>query len=204
MKPWFLRLICLLLLVVEACQAQPKPNNSTNMLFQKIPPSEYDVAILYYSNKAVQGNDVLEVLSNSKELLERELEQIPEDKITFRYGFGKWSVGEVLQHIISYERIMTERAMMIMGLKTSNFKYQKYTQASTAKGGNNKTKAELIQEFLEVRATTLTTFEQATAEQLKMIGTLDGFKISARMMSLCISGHQVHHFNVLKHKYKIF
>ncbi|MEM9889004.1 MAG: DinB family protein [Bacteroidota bacterium] len=173
------------------------------MLFQKIPKSEYDAAILYYSDKAVQGKTVEEVLENSKGLLSQELAKIPDDKVTYQYGFGKWTVGEVLQHIISYERIMTERALIIAGVVTSDFKYQNYTQSSTAKGGRNKSKTELVSEFLEVREETIKAFQQLNQEQLRSIGHLDGFKTSVRMICLCISGHQVHHFNVLKNKYKV-
>lgn len=173
------------------------------MLFQKIPKSEYEAAILYYSDKAVQGETVEEVLINSKLLLRQELTEIPDEKISYQYGFGKWSVGEVLQHIISYERIMTERALIIAGVVTSDFKYQNYTQASTVKGGRNKSKAELVSEFLEVREETIKAFQQLNQEQLRRVGRLDGFKTSVRMICLCLSGHQVHHFNVLKNKYKV-
>lgn len=173
------------------------------MLIQKIPKHEYDEAILYYSNQAVRGETVQEVLKNTYTLLQQQLAQIPAEKITHRYGLGKWSVGEVLQHIISYERIMTERALIIAGVVTTNFKYQNYTQASTAKGGNNKSKDELIAEFVAVRQETIEIFNQLSQEQLQKTGRLDGFKTSVRMISLCISGHQVHHFKVLKKKYKV-
>ena len=173
------------------------------MLFQKIPKSEYEAAILYYSDKAIQGETVQDVLENSKLLLRQELAKIPDEKVNYQYGFGKWTVGEVLQHIISYERIMTERALIIAGVVTSDFKYQNYTQASTAIGGKSKSKAELVSEFLEVREETIKMFQQFNQAQLRKVGRLDGFKTSVRMICLCISGHQGHHFNVLKNKYRV-
>lgn len=196
--------IWVMIIAIFSClQNATAQTKSDNMLFQKIPTSEYDPAILYYSDKAVQGETVAEVLKNSLRKLEDDLAKIPADKINFRYGFGKWSVGEVLQHIISYERIMNERALITAGLVQSDFKYQYYTQSSTAAGGNNKTKTELIEEFLEVRKTTIATFARFDEQQLRMMGKLDGFNISVRMLSLCISGHQVHHFSVLRDRYEV-
>ncbi|MEM8906512.1 MAG: DinB family protein [Bacteroidota bacterium] len=174
-----------------------------HQLFKHIPTNEYDLALRYYTDKAVDGTTVPEVLTNSTIILKEALDKIPEDKIKYRYGFGKWTVGEVLQHLISYERIMTERALMIAGIIQSGFKYQHYTQASTAKGGSNKTKTQLVAEFLETRAATLEVFSELSNEQLLEIGTLDGFKTSVRMISLCISGHQIHHFKVLQEKYQV-
>ncbi|MEO0899714.1 MAG: DinB family protein [Bacteroidota bacterium] len=173
------------------------------MLFQKIPSSEYDSAILYYSNKAIQGETVEEVLKNSNKILHQELARIPSEKISYQYSHGKWTVGEVLQHIISYERIMTEKALIIAGVITSDFKYQHYTQSSTVKGGREKSREALVEEFLATRRATIQAFQKLNDDQLQMVGRLDGFKTSVRMISLCISGHQVHHFNILKNKYKV-
>ncbi|MCI4669755.1 MAG: DinB family protein [Bacteroidia bacterium] len=173
------------------------------MLFQKIPTSEYDTAILYYSEKAVQGETVEEVLENSKLLLVKELAKIPAEKFRYKYGPRKWAVGEVLQHVISYERIMTERALIIAGIICSNYQYQSYTQSSTVMGGKYKSKVDLLNEFLEVRNETIRAFKQLDQDQLIKVGRLDGFKTSVRMISLCISGHQVHHFQILKEYYKV-
>lgn len=175
-----------------------------HLLFKEIPQSEYDLALLYYTDKAIQGATVEEVLENSKTNLLKSLAQLPTNKITYRYSVGKWTVGEVLQHIISYERIMTESALMIAGLvNPSEAQYQFYSQASTAKGGSNKTKSELTEAFLETRNATIAAFKKLNEQQLKSIGTLDGFKTSVRMLALCISGHQVHHFKVLKNQYQV-
>ena len=175
----------------------------SQMLFDQIPSTEYDPAILYYSDQAVQGETPVEVLENTLAVRERELAAIPADKITYRYGFTKWSVGEVLQHVISYEHIMRERALITAGIITKDFKYQKYTRASTARGGNSKSKEELVGEFLEVRKATIAAFRAFDEAQLKKIGQVDGFEISVRMTSLCISGHQMHHFRILHERYGI-
>ncbi|MEM8901314.1 MAG: DinB family protein [Bacteroidota bacterium] len=192
------------LLVGGSVQAQQLIQPSENKLFQQVSREEYDVQLLYYTEKAVQGKSVKEVLENSQHVLIQLLEEIPENKIQYSYRMGKWSVGQVLQHLISYERIMTEKALIIAGEITGDYQYQVYTQSSTAAGGRNKTKSQLLEEFLKTRKATIDAFNSFSDEQLLAIGGLDGFKSSVRMISLCISGHQTHHFQVLKEKYKVF
>ncbi len=192
------------LIVGGSLHAQQHLSPVENILFQQVSREEYDVQLLYYTDKAVQGRDVQEVLENSQHLLVQLLEEIPENKIQYSYGIGKWSVGQVLQHLISYEKIMTERALIIAGEITGDYQYQVYTQSSTAAGGRNKTKSQLVEAFLETRKATIDAFNSFSDDQLLAIGRLDGFKTSVRMISLCISGHQTHHFQVLKEKYKVF
>lgn len=191
-------------MITGSLHAQQYLQDTENMLFKQIPKQEYDVQLLYYTDKAVQGRNVKEVLENSQHILVQLLEEIPENKIQYSYGIGKWSVGQVLQHLISYERIMTERAMIIAGEIIGDYQYQVYTQSSTAAGGRNKTKSQLVEEFLKTRNNTIEIFNSFSEEQLLAIGRLDSFKTSVRMISLCISGHQTHHFQVLKEKYKVF
>ena len=192
------------LIIGGSVQAQQQLQHAENKLFQQVSREEYDVQLLYYTDKAGQGGNVKEVLENSQNTLVQLLEGIPENKIQYSYGIGKWSVGQVLQHLISYERIMTERALIIAGEITGDYQYQIYTQSSTAAGGRNKTKSQLVEAFLKTRGATIEVFSSFSDEQLLAIGRLDGFKTSVRMISLCISGHQTHHFQVLKEKYKVF
>jgi|GEM_PF-5236713 len=51
------------------------------------------------------------------------IEAIPTEKIQYKYGFGKWTVVEVLQHIIPYESIMLERAQVIAGTAIRNSEF---------------------------------------------------------------------------------
>ena len=194
---------CCFAILISCTYSKGQTMGIKNKLIQEIPESDYDLAILYYADKAFEGNNIIDVLKNSDRILRVELKKIPEDQIQFKYGIGKWTVGEVLQHLISYERIMVERAMIIAGVLQSDFKYQNYTQISTAKGGRNKTKSELITEFLETRRATIEAFQNLTEVQLGKIGFLDGYRTSVRMISFCISGHQAHHFQILKNKYQI-
>jgi len=171
------------------------------MSLDNILPNEYSQALLFYTNKAEKGETVVEVLENSKTVMINYLKNIPDQKVNYRYASGKWTVGEVLQHVITYEQIMTERALLVAGLDIKDLKFEHYTQSSTVHGADGKTKNELISDFVNVRKNTIKAFRSLTDEQLKIVGTLDGNRASVRMIALCISGHQTHHFNILKERY---
>jgi len=188
----------LLITCTNAQDMKPK-----HILLEKIMPSEYGQAILFYTNKAKKGQTVIEILENSTVIMTNYIRTIPNQKITYRYASGKWTVGEVLQHIITYEQIMTERALVVAGLDLENLNFSYYSQSSTVYGANGKTKDQLLSEFISVREKTIQAFKSLTNEQLKTVGTLDGNRASVRMIGLCISGHQSHHFNVLRERYRI-
>lgn len=190
-----------LIIITNFTNAQIK--KSRTMLTDKIMPNEYGQAILFYTNKAVKGTTILEVLENSKQVMKQYLQFIPDDRIHYQYTHGKWTVSEVIQHIISYELIMTERALVVAGFKTDSLKFSFYTQSTTVSGAKNKSKQELLEEFANARENTIEAFKSLTDRELKIVGTLDGNIASVRMIGLCISGHQTHHFDVLKNRYDL-
>lgn len=193
-------ILILILSIIASC-ANGQNQKSKIMLKDKIMPNEYGQAILFYTDKADEGATVIEVLKNSKKIMEDYILSIPNDKMDYQYSYGKWTVAEVIQHIISYEIIMTERALVVAGVNKSAATFNFYTQSITVKGAKGKTKEKLLEEFLGVREKTMQAFKSLTIEQLKIVGTLDGNKASVRMIGLCISGHQTHHFDVLRNRY---
>lgn len=201
-------LLAILCLLNNACNSQNDVSENfnyqlknTNMLYDRMSNSEYNYAMTYYLNKAVEGETLSAILGKSNTNMIAFVESIPVTKISYKYGASKWTIGEVLQHIISYEYIMAERALVVAGKAPEELKHSHYTQSGTAKGGKEKTKTELLRDFKEVRQKTIELFETLSPEELKKIGTLDGNTASVRAIGLCISGHQVHHFNVIRDRY---
>ncbi|PRX54001.1 DinB family protein [Flagellimonas meridianipacifica] len=197
----FIALCILSTLILTSCQGQETKNNESNMYLNTIPDEEYSRAISYYSDRSYPGNTLEEVLDNSTSAMISFIEALPDDKLDHRYKSGKWSVREVIQHVISYEQIMHERALIVAG-KDIEQKYTRYyNQSTTVAPAGNKTKQELLEEFKKVRAITTNSFTNLSMEELTTEGTLDGFRVSVRMIAMCLSGHQKHHFNVIRGKY---
>ncbi|WP_422858875.1 DinB family protein [Flagellimonas sp. S174] len=189
-------------LFFQACVSQENKSKIENhKLHKKIPKSEYSPQVTLYSSKAVNGKTALEVLENSRDIMIRFIDSIPNEKIPYKYGGNKWTVAQVLQHIIYYEEIMYEKMLIALGRPPAQLNYQYYTQAGTAAAGSGKSKDVLLAEFIDVRDRMIELISSLDGEELKTMGTMDGFKLSIRVFTLCASGHQQHHFDVIRNRY---
>jgi hypothetical protein len=122
-------------------------------------------------------------------------------KADFRYAPGKWSVKEMLGHVNDTERIMTYRALRVArGDKTP---IEGFEQDDYVRDGNfgQRTLADLIEEFADVHAATVSFFRHLDAEAGLRHGVANKNEISARALAYIIAGHELHHRRVLKEKY---
>src|SRR6266850_8393576 len=122
-------------------------------------------------------------------------------KADFRYAPGKWSVKEILGHINDTERIMAYRALRIArGDKTP---IEGYEQDDYVRDGNfgQRTLADLIEEFSDVRTATVSFFRHLDAETGLRRGIANKNEVSARALACIIAGHELHHRRVLQEKY---
>jgi hypothetical protein len=122
-------------------------------------------------------------------------------KADFRYAPGKWSVKEMLGHVNDTERIMAYRALRIArGDKTP---IEGYEQDHYVRDGNfgQRTLADLIEEFADVRTATLALFRNFDAEAGLRRGVANKNEVSARALAYIIAGHELHHRKVLEEKY---
>lgn len=190
----------LLLLLTAGCHAQ-SPDPSAHVYLASIPFSEYDSNILSYAGQAYEGATLDEVWDATSRDTEAFLASIPDDSLHTAYARGKWTVAQVLQHIISYEFIMAESALMIAGKAPQPLRYQRYTQRSTAAGTVGKSREDLLREFRAARAYSREVLASLSESEQRIVGRHEVFRTSARVLALCISGHQAHHFGVIRERY---
>ena len=153
-----------------------------------------------YINK-VAGNDIIAALSRGQKMMEDFCKYIPSDKWDYRYAEGKWTIREVLAHIIDTERVMTYRALRIArNDKTPlpGFEQDDYTQYSNA---NKRSPESLLAEYMAVRAASLALFLNFDDEMFGRIGTASGYPISPRALAYIIAGHEIHHLAIVREKY---
>ncbi|MEN8123973.1 MAG: DinB family protein [Bacteroidota bacterium] len=126
---------------------------------------------------------------------------IPVDKHLFRYADNKWTIKEILQHIIDTERILSYRALRFSrGDKTNipGYDDNKYAENSFA---NYRDFENLINEFIEVRKSTIYLFKSFQSETLKNIGIAGDNNVSVRALGYIISGHLLHHIRIIEQLY---
>ena len=149
----------------------------------------------------VEDVSLLTALENGKEQFRNLLALIPEDKLVFAYAPEKWTIAEALLHIIDTERIFQYRAMRFSRLDATplpGFEQDDYVPVS---GANKRTKQSLLQEFLDVRASTTSLFAYLSDEQLKFRGSASNSPMSTAAAGFVLCGHQEHHSKIIMNRY---
>lgn len=121
----------------------------------------------------------------------------------FRYAEGKWTVKEVIGHLLDTERVSACRLLRISrGDETAmpGFDENSYVPAGqfNMRGVN-----ELVSEFKVQRASTLALANGVPSSAWLHIGTANGFRTSARALVYVILGHTAHHLSLLRDRYRL-
>ncbi|NRD20164.1 DinB family protein [Winogradskyella eckloniae] len=127
--------------------------------------------------------------------------EISIDKHNYKYEKDKWTIKEVLLHIIDTERIFAYRALRIARNDTTalpGFEQDDYVDYCQA---NGRTLEDIINEFKTVRQATISLFKSFSPEALLRIGTASDSLISVRAIGYIIVGHENHHIEVIKQRY---
>jgi hypothetical protein len=149
----------------------------------------------------VPEEELIEALSNSEKLFEKELAKISNTKGEFRYAEGKWSVKEVMQHVIDTERIFSYRSLCIARGERKDlagFDENMYAENSMS---NSRTIAELIKDFRIQRTCSISMYSSFQAQALERKGNANGLVVSTELLGFISVGHQIHHINIIKERY---
>jgi uncharacterized damage-inducible protein DinB len=163
-------------------------------------PNDYAAYYETYVGK-VKGNSVDEIIRTYSRPMFDFYSSLPEEKADHRYAEDKWSIKELLLHMIDAERIFGYRALRIARKDKTplpGFDENSYTPASKA---SERTFQSLKDEFAAVRKATdilLSTFDE---EQLSERGTASEHPVTANAIAFIIYGHMLHHKQVLEERY---
>lgn len=126
---------------------------------------------------------------------------IPSEKLEFRYQPEKWTIKEVIQHIIDTERVFAYRCFTIArGDKTKLPGFDENAYVPTSKA-NRKTIEQLVDEFSITRDYTLSIVKSLTDNELKELGNASNSDLSARACGFIILAHCLWHTNIIKERY---
>ena len=128
-------------------------------------------------------------------------ESFPVDKHEYRYAEGKWTIKEILQHIIDTERVFAYRALWIARRNETALPGFDQNEFNDVAKANERTLTDLIAEYKAVRQSTNFLFANLTDDDLKALGTASGYSVSARALGFMILGHEEHHIQILKERY---
>ena len=145
--------------------------------------------------------DLMESLEMSLELFEQVLYDIDDSKQTYRYAEGKWTIKELVQHMIDAERVFVYRALRFSRQDEkplSGFDENAYV---TNDNSNNRELNTLLDEFCLLRRSNILMFKDFNAKELHRAGTVEGLSISVRALAFICSGHVLHHLKIIQERY---
>jgi len=164
-------------------------------------PAEYNSYYQPYLDAIDNDMVIVEGLQQNLELVFSVFSNIPEEKHNYAYAKGKWSIKDVLLHIIDTERVFAYRALRIARCdKTSlaGFEQDDYVVSANAE---NRSMDSLLSEYRAVRQATMVLFSSFDNETLILIGEASGFPVSVRAIGYIIAGHEKHHLKIIKERY---
>lgn len=151
----------------------------------------------------VKNNDLFDNLEQSARITQQLLAKIPETKGTYAYAPGKWTIKEVLCHMIDTERIFAYRALRFArNDKTPLHGFEENDFAPEA-NAHNRTVAGIAAEMERLRQTTIDLYRSFTPEMLQRSGTANNTAMSVLNLGFVIPGHETHHRNVLSERYDV-
>ncbi|WP_411895040.1 DinB family protein [Winogradskyella sp. A2] len=159
--------------------------------------------IPYYSQYIDKTTDIniVQALQDNLQSVVKYFESVPIEKQGYAYAKNKWSIKDILLHLIDTERIFCYRALRITrNDKTPlvGFDQDEYVVHGKA---NNRTMDSLIEEYISVRNSTITLFSNIDSEAIKLMGEASGSKISVRAIGYIITGHENHHISIITERY---
>jgi hypothetical protein len=165
---------------------------------------EYPVAFAEYVGRIPTHADVTEVLAGQLAGTSSRLAGLPESRGGFRYAPGKWSVKDVVGHLSDVERIMVYRALRLArgdATPLPGFDEDAYTPEA---GADDRTLKDLIDEWVAVRQATLAFVRGLPSSSWSRRGIVNGNPITVRALIYVVAGHEHHHVEVLRTRYRLW
>jgi DinB superfamily len=172
----------------------------SSIVIERPGSDEYAPAFERYVSR-VPETDVMTALARQKEELPAGLSAVRAEGERFRYAAGKWSVRELVGHVIDTERIMGYRAVCVARgetLSLPGFDENAYAAKATF---DDYPLAELLDEFVQVREGHLAFFRHLSPEAWHRRGVANQNPISVRALAWVMAGHVRHHVAVLELHY---
>ena len=149
----------------------------------------------------VPENDLMIGLKNGTAASFEIINSIPTGKYDYRYAEDKWSIKEVIQHIIDAERVFTYRALRFARKDDAPLPgFNENTFAANAKV-DKRTWEDIVEEFATVRKSTEILFASFDDEQLNAEGFASGRPVYVLGIGYICAGHANHHCGIIKERY---
>lgn len=167
-------------------------------------PSQSDYPEYYqtYVGLVPEGN-MEDLLKEQMKTTQEMLSNVSDQQAGYRYAEGKWSLKEVLGHMIDTERIMSYRLLRIArGDQTPLAGFEENFFVNHA-GFDLRSMGDLLDEYLAVRQSTIALIRGLPGEAWSRKGIANENVTSASALAYIIAGHELHHQKIIKERYLV-
>jgi hypothetical protein len=150
----------------------------------------------------VPGDDAVAALREQERVVADYFESFTDESANgFTYAPGKWTLKEVLGHLIDDERIFAYRALCVARGDTTPL--PGFDENIYVDGANFESRplAGLLAEYRSARQASITLFDSLTAEAWMRMGTVNEYAASVRGLAFHVAGHELHHLRTLNERY---
>jgi uncharacterized damage-inducible protein DinB len=162
---------------------------------------EYPAYAIMYMKLIPDDGLLLKHLTDGFDNLRKLILSLPPEKLLYRYANNKWTIKEVLVHLVDDERIYAYRALCFARNEKAplpGFEQDDYIASSNA---NDRSIENILQEYEAVRKATIALYEGLDDAALLRSGIANKNKATVRALGYHIVGHEIHHLNIIKEKY---
>jgi DinB superfamily len=150
----------------------------------------------------VEGSDAVIVLESIAEQTLTFLHSLPEDRLAgLRYAPTKWSLKDVVGHVVDDERVFAYRAFCLARGETlplPGFDENVYAANGDA---DLRSWGEILSDYRAVRAASLALFRGLSPARWTRTGEVNGYRATPRGLAFHIAGHELHHIRLLQERY---
>jgi uncharacterized damage-inducible protein DinB len=168
---------------------------------QKPNEGEYPPYAHIYIDLLPDDGKILQHLADGFDAARELILSLPEERLLHRYAEGKWTIKEILAHLVDDERIYVYRALRFArndATELPGFDQDHFAGYSEA---NKRAAADLLEELSLVRQSTIAFFKSLDPAALLRRGVADGKSASVRALAYHIAGHELRHMNIIRERY---
>lgn len=168
---------------------------------EKPQPGEYAEYASIYVDLTPDDGPILIFLERNAEILQNLYRSLPDERLLYRYAPEKWTMKEILGHLIDDERIYAYRALRFARndrAELPGFDQNLYANESRA---NEREIEQMLEEYADLRRSSIALFRSFTGDMLLRRGTADGHSVTVRGLIYHLAGHEQRHLNIIRERY---
>lgn len=163
--------------------------------------SEFSSDYIGYYINLVHADDPVKALENQYHANLKILKLLSEEQGNFAYAEGKWTLKEVIGHLMDSERVFAYRALAFARGEKQNLPSFDENSYVVEADFNRLSLTDIIHAYKATREANLVLFKTFSEETLSKMGKANGKSLSVRALLFMMAGHELHHFNVIRTKY---